>query len=100
MQESLSNLRKFAFTEVFELSYPKYSLAFTGTFIDDSKGSVIGKQLYLPSSEKHPAFTFKIVAAPFSKSEIDSIIINFETEAERKKISDIDFRNEIFSIEK
>lgn len=100
MQEPLTNLRQFAFSEAFCLSFNN-SLAFTGTFIDHSRGSVIGKQLFIPLSEKHQALTFIITSTSFSKSnELDSLIVYFESIEERDLIAKVNFSNEIFFVEK
>jgi len=99
MQEQFKHLRRFAFSEKFKLSFNN-ALAFVGNFIDNSDGVVLGKELHIPLSDKHPALTLVIASTPFVKEEIESLIIHFKSHQERQLIDCYDFAGDIFFVEK
>lgn len=99
MLKPATYLRRFAFDEKFSLIYDN-ALAFTGKFIDGSTGNVLGKQLFIALSEKHPALTFIITSTTFFKPGLESIIVHFPSAAERQIVAAHDFSDEIFLVEK
>lgn len=75
-------------------------LMFTGKFLDKINNNLYGKNLYIPATDKHPAFTFNITRVPlFGATNIYSFGIQFKSAAERQLVADYDFAGEIFYID-
>lgn len=94
-----SKLNQFAYEDKFRMSFD-YVLIFAGRFLNSSPTNNIGKTLYIPLTEKHPAITFKITGQSFSNlEEMTALSIKFNSEEERATVDNYDFLNEIFFVE-
>lgn len=75
-------------------------LMFTGKFLDKPGNNLYGKNLYIPATDKHPAFTFKIIRVSlFGITNIHSFGIQFNSAEDRQLVADYDFAGEIFYID-
>lgn len=94
-----SFLKPFEYKGKFKMSFNN-ALIFTGNIINSSNENIAGKNLFIPVTKNHPAFTLKISGTSlFGNRESDSLLINFKTEEERENIAECDFTNEVFYIE-
>lgn len=75
-------------------------LMFTGKFLDNPGNNIHGKNLYIPATDKHPAFTFTITRVPiFGVINAHSFGIQFNSAEERQLVADYDFDADIFYID-
>ena len=94
-----SKLKQFAYEDKFRMSFDNV-LIFAGHFIDFSAKNNLGKTLYIPLTERHPAFTFRITGQSFSnEGETVGLSIRFASEEEREAVACCNFLNDIFFIE-
>jgi hypothetical protein len=101
MQEDFKTLHQFIYQDKFKLSFGNNALAFIGNFTDVPKTSVVGKTLYIPFSEDHPAFTLQITGASlFGREPKDSLMVSFPSPEERDIVASYDFAKSIFYVEK
>jgi hypothetical protein len=101
MQDNFKSLRQFSCQDKFKLSFGNNALAFIGNFTDESKTSVVGKTLYIPFSEDHPAFTLIISGASlFGKRDKDSLMVSFLSPEERDIVASYDFTKSMFYVER
>ena len=93
---ALPELREFLYKETFRMSFDNI-LIFTGLFINASCGNLIGKILYIPLSNKNAAFSLKLSSQTlFGVQEKHSLIVKFNSEAEREIIAKCDFTGDVF----
>jgi hypothetical protein len=101
MQDNFKSLREFSCQDKFKLSIGNNALAFVGNFTDELKTAVVGKTLYIPFSENHPAFTLIISGASlFGNTDKASLIVSFLSPAERDIVASYDFSKSIFYVER
>lgn len=99
MQNNSSHLRQFVYGNKFKLSFDN-TLVFTGNFPDGLKLSLLGKNLYIPLTPMHPAFTLKITGFAWpGLNEMDSVRIEFPSAAACEAVASFDFTGEIFYID-
>ena len=93
---ALPELREFLYKETFRMSFDNV-LIFTGLFTNASCENLIGKNLYIPLSNKHAAFSLKLSSQTlFGVQEKQSLIVKFNSEAEREIIAKCDFTGDVF----
>jgi hypothetical protein len=93
-------LIQFSYQDKYKLSFDN-SLVFTGRLLNPNDTIEIGKNITIPLSAKHSAFTLKINGQPWQTAQgVSSIVIKFKSEEEREIIAGCDFSKEIFYIEK
>jgi hypothetical protein len=101
MQDNFKSRREFSCLDKFKLSIGNNALAFVGTFTDELKNTIVGKTLYIPFSENHPAFTLIISGASlFGNTDKASLIVNFLSPAERDIVASYDFSKSLFYVER
>lgn len=92
-------LIQFSFQDKYKLSFDN-SLVFSGRLLNPNDTIEIGKNITIPLSAKHSAFTLKINGQPWQTAHgVSSIVIKFKSQEEREIIASCDFLNEIFYIE-
>lgn len=90
---------QFSFLDKYKLSYDNI-LVFTGGLLKFNDTIEMGKNLTIPSTQKHSAFHLKINGPSWQTSGgTSSIAIKFNSIEERETLASCDFSNEIFYIE-
>ena len=93
---ALPELREFLYQQTFRMSFDNI-LIFTGLFTNASCENLIGKNLHIPLSNKHAAFSLKLSSQTlFGVQEKQSLIVKFNSEEEREIIAKSDFTGDIF----
>ena len=98
-KETLWELREFIYEDKFKMSFDNV-LIFTGQFENSSGTNLIGKNLYIPLTERHPAFTSIITRQSWKNSaEVSSLMIQFNSEEEREVVASCDFTGDVFFVD-
>ena len=95
----MKSLIPFIFEDKFRMSFDN-SLMFAGRLEESNGISILGKQVYIPTTEKHPAFTLKISSKSLWTTDLFAFGIKFNTPEEREVVAACDFTNDIFYIER
>jgi hypothetical protein len=97
---NFSNLRQFKYDAKFKMGFDN-KMIFTGHFINDDGGNVLGKNLFIPQTEHHPAITLKITGQTLPDlNDVHSLMVRFNSAEEEEIMAAYDFTNDIFYIDK